>query len=612
MTIHLASPGNIRLARASGVQWVFLGKGSALRSMCDEVLGSANCFDVTDRFHGIARELRQPFLDFVVAVGEEQQDRLGWFSSSFAWKDPDASDLFLLICYLKLLESLATDPKSESLLVLIEDRWLYAQSLLSLSGPRGDVDFGSAPRLWPTKVLSLMRGLAGRAIWMLRIIREYVSNARHRRRYDRRGKHDTWMYSLPHPRCFDGQTRWNDPFFGKLDAILGEAGYSVGRLIPPDALGFASEIAQRAGYVYPIILELSAGRLVTSLMAVWRARLKSVPRVDGLDVSQLALREWWMDFGRALWCQHRLLYECALQAMKAHHPTTLIFPYENQPWEKMLVSAAREVGVRSIGYQHSTVPRFLLSYFFGRNEAASLPLPDVILTTGRQQARLLIEGGTPAARTAVAGSLRYQHVHRAEGLSGVSQRGETATKRVLVVTSHDLSLTSSLLRAIESAFPDHGQASGLSLFYKPHPTLQAVRQTAASWMTSVTGDLTPQLSAFDVVVTAATTVGLEAFFLGIPVIKYRADVLIDLDPMDALPEGTFITASHSDLRQRIEQAALAGRREVSTEVSGVRSDLFPAVDVAMWISALSGSAARSGAQVAPLQEDRRSRRAEAL
>ncbi|HSP16239.1 MAG TPA: hypothetical protein VLV78_15940 [Thermoanaerobaculia bacterium] len=521
---------------------------------------------MTDSFRRVSLALRQPFLDFVASVGQQQGDRMGWISSSFAWKDPDASDLFLLICYLKLVKSLT----GEAMTVLIEDRWLHATLT------------GYSP--WRSKLALLARGFFSRAHWLFRIVREYVSFLPYKRRFETKEHHDVLLYSLPHPRCFDSEVGWNDPFLGELDSILAAGGHSVGRLIPADPLGYASELAPRAKYVHPLILELSVARLLSSLTALWRPNLSHVPKVSELDVSLLALREWWMDLGRSVWCQHRLFYECALRLMQKRRPASVIFPFENQPWEKMLVSAAREAGVRSIGYQHSTAPQFFLPYFLGKGEAESVPLPDVVLTTGRQQARLLIDGGTPADRTAVAGSLRYQHIHRP------LERGARAgtSKKVLVVTTHDPSLTSSLLEALANAFPDRGEASGLSLFYRPHPTLPISQTALASWMTPVTGDLTSQLPHFDVVVNGGTTVGVEALFLGIPVVQYQADVLVDVDPMNALPDGSFLTASRSQLRERIEEAACRERGEVSPGVRMLMDELFPAVDEGVWLSVVAG------------------------
>ncbi len=568
-------------------QWLYLGKHAArLREW--KRLGERNYLDVRYRFHALAEELRQPFLEFVARLGDEQPRGVAWECGSLARKDPDNSDLYLSLCHLRLVDDLIRrTPPDRTVLVLVEDVWLFEQCRITFATRREPLVIGRRRALWPSKLRRAARGAAARAAWTGRMIRELVSQRWHSAgaRPSPTGA-DCLLYSLPHERCFGDERRWNDPFLGRLDTLLSGHGYSVARLAPIDGRGFAKQLARRSEYVYPMILHVSVRGLIAAIGVRGWTCPRSRPTVGGLDVSVLVCREWWTDLGRSGWCHYLLSFDCALRLMRTHRFGVVIFPYENQPWEKMLVRAARMAGVGSLGYQHSTVPRLLLNYFYARREADRLPFPDVVLTAGRLQARTLIDGGTPADKVAVGGSLRYEYLASGPANATVPQsRGDVA--RVLVVIAHDVFLAEALLDAIEREFPDRGASDQLAFCFRPHPTMDWTARTVGQWMTIVRGDLRLQLETFDVVVSTGTTVALEAVFLGIPVVKYQADVLLDTDPLDALPADAVWTVSRGGLRQAIMQAVERGRIPLSTELAAVRDSLFTPVVADQWVSAVS-------------------------
>ena len=89
-------------------------------------------------------------------------------------------------------------------------------------------------------------------------------------------------------------------------------------------------------------------------------------------------------------------------------PRVLVYPFENRPWEKALLTAAREAGVeRVVGYQHTSLTPRHLAIEMTSAVSMRTPLPDRLVTVGTVTAKWLAEKAPALAdRIAVGASLR--------------------------------------------------------------------------------------------------------------------------------------------------------------------------------------------------------------
>ena len=106
--------------------WLYLGKNVEQRNHVESLLGAKSRWPLGEKLHQVASELRQPFLDIVSEIGQNQPTQIGWWSSTFSWRVWGASDLFLLVCYLGLAKAVTQEATAEGtgLLVVVEDPWL--------------------------------------------------------------------------------------------------------------------------------------------------------------------------------------------------------------------------------------------------------------------------------------------------------------------------------------------------------------------------------------------------------------------------------------------------------------------------------------------------------
>lgn len=553
--------------RDSYDQWLYLGKNVEQRNHVEFLLGAENRWRLGERLHQVASELRQPFLDFVSEIGQNQTNRISWWSSTFSWKVWGASDLFLLVCYLGMARAITQEAISRGtrLLVVVEDPWLLRQ-LKENSGGKGTVCFDNGGGLWRQKFLLVCQGLVKRVGWLLRVLRH---RGRQRRTWaDRKNKvpirASVAIYTYPMSRCLRDNGGWADPFLPGLDQFIARLGYDVVRFTPPERNGFEDEIAQRHEYFQPLILFATLGVVLRSLTAFWWPRWPKSMNVAGLPVNRLAEREWWLEQSRSSLCIYRLFYECLRRMIRAGEWKLIVYPYENQPWEKMIALCARERGIRTVGVQHSAISVYYMSYFLGTYESRHMPLPNLILTSGPYPHKLLTEGGNPIKQLKMCGSIRYDHLTNQDENQSQAPMDAAPRTEILVALPIDIHMSRHLLAAIRWAFPSGGREEGLNFQIKAHPMTPVTDSDVGFPSVDAPTNINDAFQNCGLVIFIGSTVGPEAIALGRTVLRYRPELLLDVDPSE--PFGDSIpTCSDTNMRETILQLTRSGHE---TTVAG--------------------------------------------
>lgn len=563
----LASPEHARLLEpAAG--WVYLGKDLGRRAQVESRLGAPSL-----SLGGLLREealrLKAPFLDLIARLGRAQSDPTAWWAGTLPWKAWGASDLFLLCCYQSLVERLrgANPPQGLSpALVIVEDPWLLRQ--LETAGGA----------LWPACLAAAALGAARRAKWALRMAQSLLAQAWHSH-----GKRPVLpaaggivLYSHLLERSLAADGRWSDHYLPGFEEELSDLGHPVLRCTYPDDTGWEQALAERSQTVAPLILYASWRGFFRALMSLPPAA-EGPQRLDGRSIELLLRRERWQDLSRAGRCAAIFLEDCAARFFAATPWKALVFPWENQPQERMLLLAARGSGMKTVGYQHTTVPRLQLPFFSARGEADWAPMPDLVLTSGPYALRLLCEDGMPSDRLRLGGSRRYAH------LSAASTLGPTSSEDVLVILPLDECQASHLLAALARAYPCGG--AGFRFLIKAHPAAPLAPKTLGFPAELVDGDLAAALAHCAVVVFSGTTSGIEALLAGRPALRYRPELLLDVDPSELLSDAVLPTATDGDLREKLERLR-HGDGVDNAEARAALSELFSPVLPAVWREAV--------------------------
>lgn len=612
--IFVAPRHAAQVARAYADQpldWCYFGTNASQRVAFAGTLAHLKRVDMAEELTRVAYEMKQPFLDWMIEIGRDQPDPVSWWASSLASGSPLQTDVFLLVCYTQLVEGWLRAPQSAPArrMIIVEDPWLGLAFRRQFRGdPRvachgggrtaclldAAVWLGKAPRVALATVRSALTSFV-LARWMFPQVAGRLGDADHR---------TALIYTWIRPECFSTPGSLHDPWTGRLETILSAEGGHVTRLsstdIQPPLLGRL----KRHGVpcvVTPRHLRLRD--LVRALCAGFRVhRLGRLASCRGWNYGWLLFREILREWGQADFGHYRLGY-FAMRRVAARYGADVqcvIYPFENQPWEKLLCLAWRTCAphVKLIGYQHAWVPPLLLPYTLGRGAEELVPLPDQIVTNSEFNLERLVEGGYPRARLVNGGALRHEYLnaamrdvaHRRTDALGRSKR----TTAVVLVTfpisrSPAVSLLADLLAAFKEPLMSNGaETEPVRFLLKCHPALPLHRVlergvTLPSWMAPSQAALEQLLPAINLLLyVGPTSAWWEAFLSGVPVLKYQAD-LIDIDAgntPDAMPVPTCSSAS---LRASIE-AMLQDRQRRQPVEARLIERMYGRVNEALWQS----------------------------
>lgn len=549
--------------------WIYLGK----RDRRDELTARFGRppLPLGDRLHLHSRRLRRHFLDLIAELGRGEKDQSAWWAGTLSWKDPAASDLFLLCCYQALCLELVDEDKP--LAVVVEDLWLLSQLEINLRGNKS-VEFRGADGLAAARLAAATLGLARRVKWLGRMILSRLRQDLHSgvQAPDPAAARQVLIYSHLMPRSLEG--KWTDHYLTGLDEELSAAGFKVARVADTDVTGFEAEVAERAATVVPLILFASPAAFLRAVTALPPSTHATA--LDSVPIGILLRREWWHDFSRAGRCA-ALLLESALNALfAAARFEACVYPWENQPQERMLLLAAKRAGIRTVGCQHTTVPELMLHFYAGRGEADWAPMPDRLLACGSYPLEKLRLEGFPPERLLLGGSRRYATP------SGVGlAAGDGA---VLALLPLDPATTRTLLGAMARLSRDKGN----TIVIKAHPAMGLKKEDLGFEAELADGPLDAVLARCGPVVFTGTTSGIEAWLAGHPVLRFRAEAQLDVDPCDMLGDDDLPTADEWTLPAKLAELRARPRPPGAPALKALEG-LFSPVNKEVWLSAIRGT-----------------------
>ena len=573
---------SLRVVTGKPFTWFYLGQDIAQRERISRVLGKKNRGFVGSLLQKVAREQKGHFLDFIAELGASQKNRLYWWASNTSYRNPMMPhSLFPLWCYSTLFKKICSRGKPEkegTLLVFIDDRWLYRSLWEQNKNNNAGLHFLSRKSVLQETLGTVMRGIIARVYILLKTVYHAWQSRHIARKYStlnsKENRTQVYIYSWVQDRAFGEDGNFQDAYFGKLPEMLADNSVDVAYVTPPFLSPTLKKKCRDYGKYSFTFLDryIRFGDIVKCLFAFFRIscgtgqqllmtllRCQVVYEISSFPVNLLyyfAFKRWLKEINR--------------------EKTTIIYPFENQPWEKMLCMATREVNkeLTLVGYQHSVVPSLLLNYFLGTGESGTMPLPHMIMTSSEYTLKKL--RGTDYGETKLVngGALRYEHIREREGKL---TRQEKQEKTALVAMPYSVNLTQELLLAVFSAF--EGLKTDKPRFIiKFHPAAPPSQLgiPLSEWPAHFekTDRPIPEiLREIDLLIYSSSTTGLEALLAGVPVIKYCSEHLLDLDPLDAI-DGSLVRSCSENNMKRVVLSALGEKSNHLTEQPASSLDEF--------------------------------------
>lgn len=574
--------------------WLYLGQDIAQRENISQVLGKDSRYIIGNSLQKVAYQQKEAFLTFIAELGLCQKSKRHWWASNTAYKNPLVSDFFLLWCYDALFEKVCAERKDNEegmLLVFVENRWFYRYLWQYHNKGKNEagISFPSRKSILPEILKSVTGGIADRGYFLLKAIYHIWQTrritSRHTTNSGEEHRTQIYLFSWIDDSFFRDNGEFNDVYFGRLPQILAKNGLNVTYIAPPFLpAALKRKCLDCSKYEFTFLDQyINFGNVLKCLFMLFRIYYDSKQR-------WLRILLWYQAVYEISSVPQNILYYFAFKRwMKeiSQHDITIIYPFENQPWEKMLCTVAREAGknTKLVGYQHTTVPLLLLNYFPGAGESSTMPLPHLIVANGEYTLNLLKDAQYGDVELINGGALRHEYLYKAgKDLAKQKKKSET----VLVALPYLRSLSEEILVAIFNAFKDLDEET-IRFVMKFHPDvpLEHLRIQLPSWplhFQKTDESMSDILRDVDSVIYASSTVGLEAMLGGIPTIRYCSEHTLELDSLDIV-DRRVVSCSGDNMKQVVLTVLKEGishtAQESTSEVSNLNR-FFSPVDEDVW------------------------------
>jgi len=553
---------SLRRLKGREFRWAYLGEDTSRAIDIEQQLtDKGQRIEIGGRLQEIARSLRQAYIDYIGKLSLENNSIL-WWVGALSEKNPWASKTFLYACYVKLCRTIINSSDQETLLFIGENRALRECLAVNIT----DISTGNVLRLE-----SPITGITGAFSRSMRVVIDkgyFVAQIIYRlllaRRYglkktierkSREGKGLVLLHNWVDQRSFDANGSYRDSYLGGLAQHLRNKGKRV--VIVPYILYTVPyrQTLKKLAHSLDCVLAPESFLTVSDVLSAFIKTMLNIPHkkvypaFEGIEVSGIIINDLARDWAGTSPASNLLLYEAVKRWKNAGIPVdTFIYPFENQVWEKAYCLALRKYypAAKIIGYQHSIVPKMLLTYFFAREELPILPFPDKVITTGKYTEKLLKESGYDPSRVVCGGAIRYAGTLKPGGTTLAKK--DSAHTVILVTPTIDKNETMELIWKVLAAL---GQIDRYKVIIKLHPVApyssiaRDIGPLPANFTVS-TQPVSALLEESHILIYTTTSTSIEALSRGVPVLHVESDFRIDWDVLADLPTDVRRSARNKD------------------------------------------------------------------
>jgi len=522
-------------------RWLYLGRDVRFLHEVRNLIGGHMLEQsYGEKLQAIAHEKRADYIEYLGRLASGL-DPLFWWLTSISEKNPNNSRFFLYSCYVNLvIEEIQLDPCD--MIILCETQGL-ARTIEKNIADRPDIVLkcqGFSRKAILNSAGNTIIGIAKKIHLIVSmtsriLLSRILSLARPGNTLRGTG---AMIFSWADARSF-ASLSYTDIYCGALGNQLRKRGERVTYLVSilptfPFLEGLVSlwkfrrEVLLAEEFLHPWDPLLAWFR-------VWRNRQepKEIPPMAGIDVSGIVEEELLKE--RFSVARERAFLFFLIGRNLAGYSDFSIFihPFENHAWEKMFAISLKRYSpsVKVIGYLHSIAMPMYTCESMSSWEREHGPHPDLILVNGPGAKATLIESGFDANAIHVGGSFREFSI-RPDRIAS----GKKIKDRILLPLAADLNEALELVYLTLEAV---SEMPWISVMIKAHPIIKPgeLRRSLPTLPLSIRlcGESTQDLLAdTDLVLYTSSTVAVEAFAMGIPVIHVGSNLNIDRNIFEGL------------------------------------------------------------------------------
>ncbi len=445
------------LKKNSSFNWTYLGSYSGLEQV-QSVLRKEKRIFIGKEIDNTIEKIRDNFVDYVGKLSNYQNNKVIWYASRLASKSVSQTSVFHQYVYLKLLEGLSAVYKDK--FVIVTDDYEFLVNA-------GDCDFSdvSVVKFPRVRFLCIFKKIKD----SLKILRYFllwvVCNPLKNRRLK---EFDIFIHSWVSDKVFANLPAYSDSNLGDLEGFLTKENNCVGRFMPV-FLPLKYILLLKLNFsniVFPLsYLKFSDFiKAVFTKFSITPCPAKELSIIQDVSIlNMLSKNEGKKEFFSPYFFSYVLLYfSCRNLSEKIREQVVFVYPFENQPWEKMFNIAFSRF--KRIGYQHSTIGSNWLDYRVSRFENQQAFLPSVILTVGKQWS-IFLKKYFQVQDISEMGAIRYSHLFQEKAPKG-KNNSKTVVMALPIYSSISLVLQKLLLEFIKRS-----DSKNYNFIIKPHPYL---------------------------------------------------------------------------------------------------------------------------------------------
>jgi hypothetical protein len=504
------------MKKFKGLPWSYMGSENGLR-YAEDILGSDKRKFVGKEIDRIADSIRDNFVDYIGQISALQTNEVLWYSSRVASKSFSQMIMFHQYIYIKLIESCSS--LKENRIFIIDDLRLLT-NLRQICHTNVEVKSRMTADFMNT-ALRIMRRIARffRIIFHWIAFKLFLTSAKPK-------KGDVLIHSFIDNRAFSSLPEYNDPYFGELEPFLNKNGHNVFRIAPfPLDLRYAFELKKHFKNIVFLLAYLRLPdffRVLFTRMSIER-KLPDANSIKDGEILDTLLKDEEKNENETGGFKTYLFDYYSFKGLAGKMPSglSIIYTFENQPWEKML-NLAFGRNFKTIAYQHTTIPSNLLDYRLSIFEKRS-PVPDVILASGPRWLDFL-KKYYKHSLLEDAGTIRLKHI-----FSPVKNQNDKKDK-VIVVTLPILPDIAIALQKRVLACLSAGKFNKYKFLIKPHPYLPKSALLTGEFLRYNNCELTEKdlrqlLESASLMITSGSTVVFESLSLGVKTLYLIPEVV---------------------------------------------------------------------------------------
>ena len=227
-----------------------------------------------------------------------------------------------------------------------------------------------------------------------------------------------------------------------------------------------------------------------------------------------------------------------------------LYTWENQTWEKALISAWKKHRPDSkvLGYEHSSIRLMDLRLFsdprtYEGKEIEEFPIPDMLGINSSTGLKWMKESGYPSHKITRIEALRYFHLNSKFGC--FKKPLPTSGQKLLMVAGIIPEEVRFQIQLLKQANEKGGLEKYKEIWIKPHPGLSLdniLKELKPDFkFTLITDPIIVLMEQTDVVYCSNSTgASLEAAWLGVPLIILAAKDSMNLNPLLGFPDQVFV------------------------------------------------------------------------